>query len=435
MPRHSHHLVGFVLGALLGGGIGVTAGYFLSLRSEPDVARYREVRDYARRAFVRDLTEDEILDKALHGLADGLDDYSQYYNPREAAQLDRETGGRYSGLGVVMKRPAREGRVLFTLPNSPASAAGLRVGDRFVRVDGKEFSALGEDGFRALISGPDPRDIALVVEGLDGATREVAVRTGSVVEPTVKQERIADTNRGIGYLAITSFSHETPGEFFAAFERLRAEGMRGLVLDLRGNPGGVLFSAVEIARRFVSEGSIVSTEGRGQPVIQMADKGSARWVGFPLVVLVDNGSASASEVLAAALQDHRAAVVVGSPTYGKGMVQTLQRFDDDGAVFKVTTSYYYTPSHKNLEHSADPTKERGLQPDLRIDLLTEEKRAIHERNVAPSPPREARAAIAAWERDEKITLVDPPVVDAQLAAAIDLLSGKRPGPHPTRDTP
>jgi len=426
---------GFLLGLALGGGAGVTAGYLLSLRLEPDVARYREVRDYARRAFVRDLSEDEILDKALHGLADGLDDYSQYYSPREAAQLDRETGGRYSGLGVVMRRPGRDGRVLFPLPNSPALAAGVRVGDRFVRVDGKEFAALGEDGFKALISSPEPRDIALVVEGLDGVTRDIGVRTGSVLEPTVKQERIADAARGIGYVAITSFSHETPGEFFAAFERLRGDGMRALVLDLRGNPGGVLVAAVEIARRFVPEGSIVSTEGRGDPIVHMADKGSAWWAGFPLVVLVDDGSASASEVLAAALQDHRAAVVVGSPTYGKGMVQTIHRFDDTGSVFKVTSSYYYTPSHKNLEHSADPTKERGLQPDLRVDVGAEEKRGIHERSVQPSPPRDARAAIEAWERDTKITLLEPPVVDAQLAAAIELLSGKRPGPHATRETP
>lgn len=421
-------IVYFALGAGLGAALGAFCAGRFSAWSEPDVARYREVRDYARSAFVHKITDAELVDHALHGLADGLDDYSEYYDPAEAERLERETAGRYDGLGVVMKEPFSDGQVLFPLSASPAMNAGMRVGDRFVRVGGHPFASLDQAGFRALVSGSEPQDVDLVVLGLDGAQRKLRVRTGSVLEPTVRHERILDVARGVGYLAITSFSHETAGEFDAAFERLLGDGMRALVIDLRGNPGGVLVSAVDIARRFLREGLIVSTEGRQQRVVYSAETAAAWHDGFPLVLLVDEGSASASEVLASALQEHRSAVIVGSPTYGKGMVQTIHRFSPDGSVLKVTSSYYFTPSHRNLEHSADPQAERGLQPDLRVALGTD-PRALHERLARASPPRECVDALKAWEQTSGQQLVADVETDPQLTAALGLFAGQRPGPH------
>jgi carboxyl-terminal processing protease len=267
-----------------------------------------------------------------------------------------------------------------------------------------------------------------VLLGLDGVERNVRVRTGSVIEPTVRHERILDASRGIGYLAITSFSHETVGEFDAAFERLRNDGMRALVMDLRGNPGGVLVAAVKIAQRFVREGLIVSTESRDDAVTYSAEADEAWDAGFPLVLLVDEGSASASEVLASALQEHREAVIVGSPTYGKGMVQTIHRFDKDGSILKITSSYYYTPTHKNLEHSSDPTRERGVQPDLQVEL-DEDSDALHLRLNRPSAPRECMAALKAWQASSKDDLIAKIEPDPQLDAALGLFAGERPGPH------
>jgi carboxyl-terminal processing protease len=418
----------FVAGWLLGA---VTGAFFivrLQAGYEPDVARYREVRDYARSAFVHPVSDTELLDHALHGMADGLDDYSQYFNAAEAQRLERETAGRYDGLGVVIQAPFTEGRILFPLSGSPAMQAGIRVGDRIVRVDGQPFESLDEATFHAKVSGPEPRDVELVVRGLDGAERTVRVRTGSVLEPTVRHERMLDEARGVGYLAITSFSHETPGEFDAAVDRLRGEGMRALVLDLRGNPGGVLVAAVDIARRFVREGAIVSTEGRDDSVMYSAQPQAAWDVDFPLAILVDEGSASASEVLASALQEHRRAVIVGSSTYGKGMVQTIHHFAHDGSVMKVTTSYYFTPSHRNIEHDNDPTHERGLQPDLRVPLGASAD-LLHRRLARASPPPECVAAIEEWQRSAKDPLVEPIPLDAQMSAALDLFAGKRPGPH------
>jgi carboxyl-terminal processing protease len=255
------------------------------------------------------------------------------------------------------------------------------------------------------------------------------VRTGSVIEPTVRHERILDEARGVGYLALSSFTHETATEFDAAFERLRQDGMRALVLDLRGNPGGVLMAAVEIARRFVREGLIVSTEGRDESVTYEADPAAAWHAELPLVVIVDEGSASASEVLAAALKEHRAAVIVGMPTYGKGMVQTIRNFDRWKTRAKVTSSFYYSPSHRNFEHSADPDRDFGILPDLSIPVTRAEQRAVHEFVAVYGPPLASIPSIEAWEEQAGEVLLARIPDDPQLEAALALFAGERPGPH------
>lgn len=399
------------------------------------MAHYREVRDYARQAYVREVTHDHLLDAALHGLANGLDDYSEYFDLTESEALQRETTGRYFGLGIVLGRRFEDGRILFPLAGGPAAGAGVRVGDRIVSIAGKKFEDVDTTAFRKFVSGDEPHDVDLELLGLDGTERALTVRTAEVVEPTVRHERLVDEERQVGYLAVTSFSHETPSEFAAAIERLKDDGLRALVIDLRENSGGVLHSAVALARMFVAEGLIVSTEGRGEPVRYTAEPGTATCAGMPLVVLVDEGTASASEVFAAAVQEHRAAVIIGSPTYGKGLVQTLHRFGDPGPVMKVSTSYYYTPSHTNLEHGADPLKPRGIQPDVHVSMTTEERQTLREKLSRASPAREFRAAIAAWEREKQTTIVEPIPVDRHIQAAIDLFGGKRPGPEPRRSSP
>ena len=403
------------------------------LAEDEDLAHYRRVREFVAESFVGETDPDRMVDDALHGLARGLDPYSRYYDAAETRELERETAGRYTGIGAVFRNPLSEARVLFTLPGSPAERAGLAVGDRIVRIAGRDLA--GDDGtaLRSGLADPTPAEIALTVVGLDGRTRELELRRDTLIDPTVRHEAIVDAARGTGYVAITSFSHETPAEFDRAFERLRSKGMRALIVDLRGNPGGVLAAAVRVAQRFVAEGVIVSTEGRGSPIVHRADETEAWYRDTPLALLVDDGSASASEVLAGALQDHRCAVVVGGPTYGKGMVQTIRHFPDAAAVVKVTTSYYYTPAHRNLERSVDPGRKSGIEPDLAIVLAPVEQRALHERLGRYSPPEEALAALRAWEASERVVLIDPPPSDAQFAAALELFAGHRPGPHAGED--
>ncbi len=413
------------LGFAAGVSVAATAGLLVWPAAEPDVARYREVRDWTRGAFVRGVTEDELLDHALRGLASGLDDYSEWYDREALSLLDRQNVGRYQGLGISIRHPLSEGRILFPLEGSPAEAAGIRPGDRIERVQGKEYAQLGHDAFRALISTPEPADVDLEVVGLDGKSRRVQVRTSSVLEPTVRHERIVDVERGIGYVAIHAFSQQTAVEFDAALKRLGDQGLQGLVIDLRGNSGGVLVAAVQVASRFIGDGVLVRTQGRTERYVHEAPKGSARWANLPLAVLVDPGSASASEVLAGALQDHRAAVLVGEATFGKGAVQTIHRLPERTGAIKVTTSRYETPAGQRLDRGAEGA--HGLVPDLWVHIDADARQAIHAYLSRSSPPERWTAAIRDWERAEGLDLLPSHPPDPQLDAALRLFAGARPG--------
>ena len=393
-------------------------------RLDADLVHYRRVRDFVRESFVQEVTDEELLEHALHGMLERLDAYSRYYDPSESAELERETVGRFVGIGAVFAPPAGAGRVLFAMPGSPAARAGVRVGDRIVSVDGRPLAELEEGELARLVGRSAGVPIELRVSGLDGEGRVLSVTPESLVDPTVRHARMVDREHRIGYVALSAFSHETLGELDRTFGHLRENGMRALVLDLRGNFGGVLEAAVRIAERFIAGGVIVSTEGRGEPVVLRSDPSEALWEGFPLVVLVDGDSASASEVLAGALQDHRAAVLCGTPTYGKGMVQTMRRFVDRGAVAKITTSYYYTPTHRNFERTLGREGDSGIRPDLAVPITDAERRAIHAFLARHGAPVEARADLEAWERAEGLELIEPHPPDAQLDAALELLRGR-----------
>lgn len=428
MSRTASFVLGCFCGALLGA-LGAVLVRRASADDASEWARYREVRDFAENEFVRGTRREELADDALRGMLSGLDRYSKYYDAEETAAMERETGGRYRGIGVVLKRPVTEGRVLFTLRGSPAERGGLRVGDTLLEVDGREFVSLAEDEVRDALSRDSDEPVRLRVRGLDGAARELAIERESVVEPTLRGERMLDERLGIGYVALRSFSGETAHEFDAAFQRLGARGLRALVIDLRGNGGGVLQRAIDIANRFIDEGEIASTVGRHKRASFVAKAAEARYKGTPLVVLVDEESASASEVLAGALQDHRAAVVVGMPTWGKGTVQTIRRFADWGTAAKVTTSFYYTPSHRNLEHGEEASF--GIAPDLLVEPTPEQAQRVRAYLARPTPNAESLEALRAWEAKEKIQVVEEPPADPQLAAATELLRGNGPSSSET----
>ncbi|MBK7875029.1 MAG: S41 family peptidase [Planctomycetes bacterium] len=413
----------FCLGVLVGAAGGALGAWLLPGDRE-ELSRYRTVREFAEQRYVRAPDRAKLADDALRGMLSGLDRYSRFYDADETAAMERETGGRYRGIGVVLKRPIADGRVLFPLRGSPAEKHGLRVGDRIVELDGRAFGGFEEADVREALSRDTDEPVHMAVIGLDGARRELVVPRESVVEPTLCGERMLDAERGIGYIALHAFSRETAAEFDAAFERLERSGMRALVLDLRGNGGGTLGSAITIARRFIPEGLIVSTENRREIQPYLAVPEEALHAGLPLVVLVDGESASASEVLAGALQDHRAAVVVGAPTWGKGTVQTVITFPTWHASAKVTTSFYFTPAHRNLEHGEDAPF--GIAPDVLVELAPEEALQVHAFLDRQPPPVEALAALRAWEEREDVRVIDEPPDDRQLACAVDLLRGKRP---------
>ncbi len=417
----------FLAGVACGAGILWAGRRIAPLGAESDIEHYREVRDFVLETFVRDVDPDELVEQALAGMVDGLDEPSRYYaEENEAARIDRETSGHFVGIGVVFRARGEALQVLFPLPGSPAARAGVRVGDVIRAIEGEPVDPGDLEAVRAALRGEPGSLVHVSLLGRDGVEREVEIRRDTLLDPTVRRAEIVDAQRGVGYLAITSFTRETPSEFDRAIERLREQGARALVIDLRANPGGVLTAAVDVARRFVPEGLIVSTEGRGAIVRHLADPEEARFAGLPLAVLVDSDSASAAEVLAGALQDHRVGVVIGEPTHGKGTVQTIRRFPERHTAAKVTSSYYYTPAHRSLARDPEHGKPYGLQPDLLLETYPEERRAIQRWLLSHAPPTKLLAEIRNWEREEGVTLVEPRPDDPVLAAALALFAGERP---------
>lgn len=424
--QRARDVLHLLTGTAFGLSLGLVVWHFRGAGEDPDLARYAEVRDYVRENYVRDVGGEQLLDQALHGMVQALDPYSRFYGESEIAALERETTGHYKGIGVVFAQPTQEARVLYTLPGSPAEKAGLRSGDKILAVAGKPVEAMAPGELRSTLAAPDRGEIELALLGRDRHERRVSIGQEALIDPTVRHGRIVDPELGIGYLAILAFSQETPDEFDREVERLKGQGLRALVVDVRGDLGGVLRAATEIANRFVREGLLVSHGGRDAAVRYEADPDEATLAGMPLVVLVDGESASASEVFAAALQEHRAAAIVGAPTYGKGMVQQVKAFGEGEMVVKLITSYYYTPSHRNIERTVDGAWAHGLLPDVQVDLTPDEVDAVHAYLQSYSPPEHCLEDLASWERDEGRTLYPRPPPDAQLDAAIALFRGERP---------
>lgn len=409
-------MLGLAAGLLAALAVDRATSFFL----DGDLELVRAVRDIAIDDYVTEVDPTDLTDKAVSGMLQALDRHSAYYGPREIAALERETTGEFLGIGVVFHR--EDGRILFPYPGSPAAKAGLKVGDRIVRADGQAVTELASEELHDLLH-REENGVHLEVEDLAGDHREVDLQPEVVLDPTVRHTRMLRPEAGVGYLAIRAFSHRTPEEFDAAVAQLRASGLKALVIDLRANPGGILDAAVAIANRFIAEGALVATRSRTETIVTAADRKEAQLAGTPLVVLLDAYTASASEVLAAALQDHAVAVLVGEPTYGKGTVQTLKRVGRDGAIVKLTTAHYCSPSLRRIEHDDTDAEHSGIAPDLWVPLSKEEAVAVHAFLVKYTPPESALEELRAWEERENLHLIDQPPADRQLDAALALLTG------------
>lgn len=388
-----------------------------------DLERFAAVRAFAEEAYVGGVDGDALLEDALSGMLEGLDRYSRFYPPEDAAQLERETGGRYEGIGALFRTLDGVRRVLFTLPDSPAREGGLTVGDGVLAIDGVTITEEMDDAaFRARLAPESGAPVKLLVVDLEGVESTLTVHARALVDPSLRHVRLLSETPRIGWISIETFSRETPGEVDRALADLEdGAPLDGLVLDLRGNLGGVLDAAVALTGRFLPEGVIVRTRGRDEEEVLQAVPSRCTHPDLDLVVLVDGSSASASEVVAGALQDHRRAVLVGTPTYGKGVVQTIRRFEPWGARAKVTTAWYTSPSGRNFESSATPGREQGLAPDLEVAVSDEAAGAVRAWLRAHQPLGAEAAAVRAWEEAEDRVLLPPAPEDPVLDAALTLL--------------
>ena len=319
-----------------------------------EIRRYVAVFNAVRDAYVEPVDDKKLMHSAIRGLLLDLDPHSTYFDKEDAEAFDEQAAGAYDGVGVeLLQQPDNTLRVIAPIDDTPAAKAGIKAGDIIIAINGKPISS--EDGMEPLRGEPGSKLTLSILREGKAKPFDVSL-TRETIRITSVRSRLLEP--GYGYVRINSFQADTGADFQRHLDKLQANGkLQGLVLDLRSNPGGLLTSAVQVADDLLEKGNIVTTRGR----IAISDaKFDAtpgdRLQGAPLVVLVDAGSASASEVLAGALRDNNRARVIGSRTFGKGSVQTVLPLDNGDSV-KLTTARYYTPSGKSIQAS-------GIVPDV-----------------------------------------------------------------------
>ncbi len=311
--------------------------------------------------YVEDVEDDVLLEHAIRGMLSGLDPHSTYLSPDEYNELRIGTSGEFGGLGIQVGMEDGFVKVISPIDDTPAFKAGLEAGDLIIRLDEKTVKGLTLNDAVKIMRGKPGTDIKLTVvrEGHDKPMTFVVTRDIIKVK-SVKNRLLAP---GYGYIRISNFQSRTAPQLLEALNELKEENkanLKGLVLDLRNNPGGVLNAAAEVSDLFIDKGKLVYTEGRiDNSHYEYNAKPGDILDGAPVVVLINGGSASASEIVAGALQDHRRAVVMGSKSFGKGSVQTIQELRSGGAV-KITTARYFTPNGRSIQGA-------GITPDIILD--------------------------------------------------------------------
>ncbi len=343
-----------------------------------------------------------VLLEFTYGACDALDDFTNYLTPARLDDLYAMIDGNFVGLGVELKGSPEGLRLVGVIRGGPAWDAGLVSGDQIIKIAGQSVRGLPLDDAANRLQGSEGTSVELEVLKRDATVRVVRLVRRHVEVDSVTRAKIVDEGEGIGYIQLAGFQKSSADELDQAISGLTNLGMRTLVLDLRGNPGGLLNIAVDIAERFIDDGVIVTTRGRapGQTQVFQAN-GRARWR-MPMYVLVDHDSASASEILAGALQDHGRAVIVGARTYGKGSVQSIFSLHSAPAGLKLTTAKFYSP--KDRAYS-----EVGVAPDLPIQSRIAARPVIGERSPGDDSADES--------------LVGDPRFDPVLAAAIRASKG------------
>lgn len=380
---------------------------------------------------------DELLTKAVQGMVSNLDRYSEFVVPEEVEEFEgRELEGTYVGIGVLLFGRFSPITVQAPLPGGPAEAAGLLPGDRILAVDGEDISTLpaeeAVDTALRLLKGPVGSAVELRIGRGEDTELAVEVARAEVVESRVKWAHLVDPGQRLGYVYVSGFQRDVTGAFDSAIESLELEAggaLRGLVLDLRHDPGGLLEEAIALVNRFLESGEIVSLKRRGEVVVErhFAEPERCTLPDLPLVVLIDGKTASASEVVTGALQDHGRARIVGVRSYGKGVVQSIYSWRNRDFRLKLTTSHYYTPNgrsiEKTLRREGDGEAEGGIAPDVDVPLDPQTQQRVLWRLTRKevSPEWLEAARVAAEEIGRELAAPLTPEEDPQLQTALDEL--------------
>ncbi len=385
---------------------------------------FGDVFERVRAQYVTPPEEKELIESAINGMLTSLDPHSSYLNAEDANDMRTQTRGEFGGLGIEVTMEDELVKVITPIEDTPAARAGVLAGDLISEIDGESLRGLTLSDAVDLMRGPVDTEVELTVirEGAD-APMKIKV-TRDIITVRAVRHSIEDD---VGYLRVISFTEKTYDDLAAAIEEIKAEvpedELKGYVLDMRLNPGGLLDQAISVTDAFLDRGEIVSTRGRNEEESRRFNSRAGDLTGNkPLVVLVNGGSASASEIVAGALQDHKRATVVGTRSFGKGSVQTIIPLGENGAL-RLTTALYYTPSGKSIQGT-------GISPDITVEQpLPEEMRG----RVEAAGESELRGHIQGEsETDEgsgSIAYVPPEKEDdIQLNYALDLLRGDKSDP-------
>jgi carboxyl-terminal processing protease len=352
-------LVALVAGLWLGGHPESLPGPVRDAFVQEDRAMRAEIIDSIQDNFYKSVDKGKLDDASLKGIVESLDDpYSHYLTPKEATQFDESVSGQFEGVGMNVEQDKRGLRVLRVFDGSPAQGAGIRRGDFILGVNGRSIAGVNSEVATSRIKGPAGTFVTLRLF-TPGAERDrtVRVKRERIDIPVARGRMVERDGRKVGVLELLSFSSGAHGLLRREVDRLLAGGAQAFVLDLRGNGGGLLSEGVLVSSIFIEDGEIVSVRGRHRPEHTQNAEGDAIDEKIPVVTLVDGGSASASEIVTGALRDRERAKVVGTRTFGKGLVQEIQRLSN-GGVLDLTVANYYLPDGETIST-------KGIKPEIR----------------------------------------------------------------------
>ncbi len=385
-----------------------------------ELRTFTEVFGRVKSDYVEPTEDSELLEDAIKGMLSGLDPHSAYLNPEGYKELQVGTSGEFGGLGIEVGMEDGFVKVVSPIDDTPAQRAGVKAGDLIIRIDDTPVKGLTLNEAVKLMRGKPGSDvkITLVREGREKPMKFTITR--AVIKVNSVKERMLEP--GFGYIRITQFQSNTGESVVKSISDLKKENngdLKGLIVDLRNNPGGVLNAAVAVSDAFLEDGLIVYTEGRVQDS-QMKFKATPTDIlkGAPLIVMINGGSASASEIVAGALQDHNRAVIMGTRSFGKGSVQTILPLPNNAAL-KLTTARYYTPSGRSIQAE-------GIEPDIKLEnarLTTVEGSPIEpikEADLSGHLDNDSNKKADDKKEDADVSLAN---ADYQLYEALNLLKG------------
>lgn len=425
MKRTSLFIVGMLVGTSIGLGVTTmitetTTAKAAGADTYRQLALFGDVFERVRSTYVTEPEDEKLIENAINGMLSALDPHSSYLNPKDFSDMRVQTRGEFGGLGIEVTMENELVKVISPIDGTPASEAGVLAGDLIFQIDGTNIRGLTLQQAVEKMRGPvnTPIELKIQREGADGPIDITIIR--DVIKVRSVRWRVERDN--VGYVDINSFTEQTDSGLETAIQKIKeeigADKIQGYVIDLRLNPGGLLDQAVNVSDAFLDRGEIVSTRGRAEgDISRYSARAGDLTEGKPIIILINGGSASASEIVAGALQDHKRATILGSRSFGKGSVQTILQLGGSGAL-RLTTALYYTPSNTSIQA-------KGISPDISVSQpLPDELKGRVQASGESNLPGHINGQLEDEEGSGSSAYVPPdPKDDIQLNYALDLIQG------------